>query len=811
MDALRLILRAELRRRWRPMLGLALLLGVTGGVVLAAAAGAERTATAYPRLLRWAAASQLDLVSDQHSPAAFYHQLRALPQVAAMSLASYYDAVLPAHRGQAPAPVAAWSSPDGSMGVTMDRVKILAGQRFSRADPRAAMIDSQLAAREHLRPGGILRLLVVPHSATGSAEPQRAVPMSFRVTAIAVFDHQIVPVNQADAEPAALLSPAFTRTTAARAASFGNQAAVRLRPGAARPPFVRAATALARRYPGTQGLYVVDLTARTAAAQQAIRPQVVALAAFAALIALISLAVLGQLLARQLVLDSADFPVLRVLGTTRPGRMAISLARLACVSVAGSILAVAGAVAASPLMPIGSARLAEPAPGVDVNVAVLGAGACLIALLPLLLLAPAAWRVAGQPAPGDQDTRPPEKARTQRLARALPVTAGIGVRMALDPGRGRTAVPVRSALSGMIVAVAAVITAAVFGASFLHLIATPRMYGQNWQQELDLGFGGIRPAFAARLMAAQPGLAGDAAGNYGQLNVAGQVVPAIGIDQVRGRGYLTLLAGRAPAAPGEIALGQQTLRDIHGRLGQRVRVVINGRPRLMHVVGVAVLAGFGQGTVIATDLGSGAVVRAPVLSVPAPQSGCPAGNTCYNFMLARFRAGTSAGAATARLNATIARLCPPEACAVTTDQRPGEIRHYSSVRDTPLLLGLVLAVLAVGTLSHVLLTSVRRRRRDLAVLKALGLARAQVLAVIAWQAAAVAVTAVAIGVPLGLLAGRWAWVVFADAAGVAPGATIPVPLVLLAVPATVALSVLIAAWPGRAAARVRPAVALRAE
>jgi hypothetical protein len=810
MDALRLILRAELRRGWRPMLGLALLLGVIGGVVLAAAAGAERTATAYPRLLRWASASQLDLVSDQHSPAAFYHQLRALPQVAGMSLASYYDAVLPPRQGQAPASVAAWSSPDGSMGVTMDRVKILAGRRFSRSDPRAAMIDSELAAREHLRPGGILRLLVVPHSATGSAEPQRAAPMSFRVTAIVVFDHQIVPVSQADAEPAALLSPAFTRTAAARAASFGNQAAVRLRPGAARPPFVRAATALARRYPGTQGLYVVDLTARTAAAQQAIRPQVVALAAFAALIALIALAVLGQLLARQLVLDSADFPVLRALGTTRSGRMAISLARLACVSVAGSILAVAGAVAASPLMPIGPARLAEPAPGVDVNLAVLGVGAGLITLLPLLLLAPAAWRVAGQPAPGDQDTRP-EKARTQRLARALPVTAGIGVRMALDPGRGRTAVPVRSALSGMIVAVAAVITAAVFGASFLHLITTPRLYGQNWQQELDLGFGGIPPALAARLMAAQPGLASYAAGNYGQLNVAGQVVPAIGIDQVRGRGYLTLLAGRAPAAPGEIALGQQTLRDIHGRVGQRVPVVIHGRPRLMRVVGVAVLAGFGQGTVIATDLGSGAVVRAPVLSVPAPNSGCPAGNTCYNFMLARYRAGTSAAAAAARLNATIARLCPPEACTVTTDQRPGEIRHYSSVRDTPLLLGLVLAVLAVGTLSHVLLTSVRRRCRDLAVLKALGLARAQVLAVVAWQAAAVAMTAVAIGVPLGLLAGRWAWVVFADAAGVAPGATIPVPLVLLAVPATLALAVLIAAWPGRAAARVRPAVTLRAE
>jgi hypothetical protein len=40
---------------------------------------------------------------------------------------------------------------------------------------------------------------------------------------------------------------------------------------------------------------------------------------------------------------------------------------------------------------------------------------------------------------------------------------------------------------------------------------------------------------------------------------------------------------------------------------------------------------------------------------------------------------------------------------------------------------------------------------------------------------------------------------------------VPVPLVLATIPATVALSVLIAAWPGRAAARVRPAVALRAE
>jgi putative ABC transport system permease protein len=312
-------------------------------------------------------------------------------------------------------------------------------------------------------------------------------------------------------------------------------------------------------------------------------------------------------------------------------------------------------------------------------------------------------------------------------------------------------------------------------------------------------------------MAAQPRLAGYAAGNYGQVSVDGVVVPAIGLDPVRGAGYLTLLAGRAPARPDEIALGTQTLRDVGARLGQRVQVVMHGRPRRMRIVGVTVLAGFGLGTVVTTDLGSGAVVSARALSTPAPQSGCPARFTCYNFMLARYQAGTGMAGAATRLEETIARLCPPQACTVTADQRPGEIRHYASVRDTPALLGALLALLAVGTLSHVLLTSVRRRRRDFAVLRVLGLVRAQVLAVVTWQGLTVTLIALVAGIPLGLLAGRWAWVLFAAEAGVRPGATIPVPLVLLAVPATLVLAAALAVWPGRAAVRAWPAAALRAE
>jgi ABC-type lipoprotein release transport system permease subunit len=148
---------------------------------------------------------------------------------------------------------------------------------------------------------------------------------------------------------------------------------------------------------------------------------------------------------------------------------------------------------------------------------------------------------------------------------------------------------------------------------------------------------------------------------------------------------------------------------------------------------------------------------------------------------------------------------------VTTDQRPLDIRNYAGVRDTPLVLGGVLALLAVGTLTHALLTGVRRRRRDLAVLKTLGLTRPQVLQVVAWQASALAAAALLAGLPAGIIAGRWAWDLFAGSIGVAGGADIPVPLVLLVISVTLLLANLLAAGPGWAAARIRPALILRTE
>ena len=122
----------------------------------------------------------------------------------------------------------------------------------------------------------------------------------------------------------------------------------------------------------------------------------------------------------------------------------------------------------------------------------------------------------------------------------------------------------------------------------------------------------------------------------------------------------------------------------------------------------------------------------------------------------------------------------------------------------------MLALLAVGALTHVLLTSVPRRRRDLAMLKTLGLTRRQVLGVVGWQASALATVTLVFGLPLGLVVGRWLWEVFARSLGVNGGATIPVSI-LLAIPVMLLIANLIAAAPGSSAARLRPAAVLRRE
>jgi ABC-type antimicrobial peptide transport system permease subunit len=126
-------------------------------------------------------------------------------------------------------------------------------------------------------------------------------------------------------------------------------------------------------------------------------------------------------------------------------------------------------------------------------------------------------------------------------------------------------------------------------------------------------------------------------------------------------------------------------------------------------------------------------------------------------------------------------------------------------------LAVFVAVIALVAVGLALVSSLRRRRRELAVLKTLGFSRRQVRSTVAWQATTVAAVGLVVGIPLGLLVGSYVWHRVADELGVSTGRTWPwLAIGLLAVGALLAVN-LIAAFPARRAARTRPAVVLRSE
>jgi len=138
-------------------------------------------------------------------------------------------------------------------------------------------------------------------------------------------------------------------------------------------------------------------------------------------------------------------------------------------------------------------------------------------------------------------------------------------------------------------------------------------------------------------------------------------------------------------------------------------------------------------------------------------------------------------------------------------------RDAQRSRNVPLALAGVFSIVAFATLVHVLVTSVRRRRRDLAILRTIGFTRRQVSRTVAWQSATIATAALAIGIPIGIVVGRFAWSLFATRLGVVPVPVVAWGRVLLVVPTTILIAIVISLGPALMARRTKPAVVLRAE
>jgi hypothetical protein len=456
--------------------------------------------------------------------------------------------------------------------------------------------------------------------------------------------------------------------------------------------------------------------------------------------------------------------------------------------------------------------------GVSFDWTVLGLGFILF----LVVLTATALLVAYRVAPHRlaAKARLPEGNPAWKRASAsagLPPSAVLGLRSALGSGSARSAAPVRSALLGAVVAVVVIVTSITFGASLNSLVSQPSLYGWNWDYALLAGFSGaenLPGAETAALLDHDRDVAHWTGVYFESASLDRRGVPVLAMTPGAGVGP-SMLSGHALAAPSQIVLGPATLAALHAHVGGTVTANVDGHARTLHVVGTATLPTIGGSGQPVMEMGSGAVMATSLFSATdRDQQGSPVPGPMAAFIT--IRPGVSQLAALRSLDHVSAVLNRPSdpdgpVGGVVSALRPAEIANYRTVGATPALLAGVLAAGAVGALGLTLVASVRQRRRQFAVLKALGFTQRQLAASVAWQSSVAAVIGVIVGIPIGIALGRFLWTLFARGISAVPHPTVPVTSVLGVALGAIVFANLVALFPGRLAARTRTSLLLRSE
>ena len=280
----------------------------------------------------------------------------------------------------------------------------------------------------------------------------------------------------------------------------------------------------------------------------------------------------------------------------------------------------------------------------------------------------------------------------------------------------------------------------------------------------------------------------------------------LAFDPLKGSVYPPLLDGHPPRQPNQVVFGTKTLQALHRRVGQSVQVSgPGGKIITVHIVGSMISPSVGD--LFTNGIGEGGWISGSVVRQQEAQgstSPSEAPPLVFTLFAVRYAPGVSKSAALVGLQRdfgdTVLRQIPSQ-----------DVINLQSVDRLPALLAGLVALLGVATVGNTLVTSVRRRRSDLAVLKSLGFVRRQTMAVVAWQATSFSVIALLIGIPLGIACGRWAWTIVSSGIGSSSPPSVPAGAVAIIVPVTLLLANLIAAWPGYAATRIAPALEMRSE
>jgi ABC-type lipoprotein release transport system permease subunit len=777
--------RRLLRRQWRSVIVLSLLVALAGGVAMAAIIGARRSTVVVAETLH--ERRQADVISIPARPGFDWSRIVALPYVEAYGFFAS-GAFCIDETGGLESPDALCTQPPagGGMHDTIMRIDAVEGRTPTGSQEiainRVAQQKYGLQIGERLHVSGVAsgQLNAYWNRTEGTS---RTWGPTIEVTVVGIFagDDAWRVITAGVGGPGFALPPSFLATYGDRF-DYRVDAVLRLRGGDADVPRLHEDVG---RIMGDETIPITNVNDAKRRLERITTAEAVALALFAAALLAAAFVLVGQALFRlvRAGADASDVLAVRAMGMATPAVvMGLAIPGLAVAGL-GTLGALGVALAMSPQVPIGMAGTFELHPGVKIDPPVLVAGAAgLVAFTALAALAAAFLAVRELTA-----ARAAGSSRAGHPVGPLPVplTVGLGVRFALERRPGGDPAAGRVALVSAVVGVLGVVAAWTVAAGIDDATAHPERGGQTWDLEFNRGL-------PDQVITGDPDVAAATEFHQAEVKLGGRTVTAYSARPIGTPTELVVVSGRLPDAPDEIAIGPATAARLNLRVGDQVPAGRQGS----HPVRVV-------GTMFLHEYGGYNAYDEGLLATPAGLERLEPTGGGTLFYLIDVREGADPGAVRDRFvqaGGLPWSLLPPAG-----------VSMLNRLRGLPVLLGSLLAVLGVGAVGHALVSSVRWRRGELAVLRALGLSGRQVGAVIMWQATTLGAVAVVFGVPLGILAGLVAWRWIATSMPLIHVPPLAVLATALVVPATVIAVHIMAVWPARAAGRIQPARTLRAE
>jgi ABC-type lipoprotein release transport system permease subunit len=778
----------ELRRRRWALLALGAVVAVVVGTVLASLAGARRAETAFDRYLEELRAPDAMVVSEDPAERQGIGDLESVESAVEVELVAAFPLADP--EGFYPLLV----SETGEIPFERMRAPVVDGRFPERHEPFEVAVSERTARRLRVDVGDELPLATLsPEAAEADEFEPDGPPVTLNVVGI-VRDPGDVGSRESDIT-LTFLSPAFRDVHGHDViGSIGDGTLVTVADG-------HSLSDLTEELSGRD--VEVDASFSAASTQQQIAPTMQAIATstrlFALVAALAGLIAVGQAVARLQLTAGAEDPTLEALGTERRARWHRLFTPIAIAVGGGTILGGAVAVGLSTFFPVGLARRADPDLGFDVDGGLLSAGlAVSLLVLTGLTALLASWRVRRSVA---LDAPIPLSRLSSLLADAgAPAAATTGLAMAAGtPGR-----PGRIAIVGTMLSVLGVLATLVFSASVDRLVSAPELYGWGWDATIegadltDLGEDGSE--------AVGPRLAADAdvevaSRLYSQLPVTVDDVPLFGMTVAEAHRAFrpVVVSGAAPVAADEVALGGSSMETVGVDVGDEVVLSLGSVDRPARITGMVALPVPEDGG----SSGTGVYLSPAAVDAFDIDRACIESDSCTRTIAVELRRGADAAAFADRYSDEVIDVALPDP--------PGEVDRLTAVEHLPRYLAVFLALLAAAAISFATTTTVRQRRRDLAVLRVLGMTGRHVRTVVVVLVLALTLAGALLGGILGLVVGRLAWRAVADSVALPFSPSIPVLAAVLVPIGAVLLAQIVASTSRRAASRIPAAMVLRAE